>query len=190
MPYGIEGSEQCVFIFGAAVLTLDTLGQRWGWEKTKVWRFFQKHGDVFTLYRLPSSYGCLIFNSLYPSDTEGLSPDHEEVVRILDEIRILGENTQKRGTENEHINRLVAWYSRALIEQNETGCFQSRVALFTPITRAYLSHCRNCKNCRYDCDSKSISLDAVYPFTHIRGPCENVDLTQIAKENFTYEQTG
>ena len=32
--------------FGA-VLTLETLGQRWNWEKTKVWRFFQKHGDVF-----------------------------------------------------------------------------------------------------------------------------------------------
>ena len=28
-----------------AVLTLETLGQRWGWEKTKVWRFFKKHGD-------------------------------------------------------------------------------------------------------------------------------------------------
>lgn len=26
--------------FGA-VLTLETLGQRWNWEKTKVWRFFQ-----------------------------------------------------------------------------------------------------------------------------------------------------
>lgn len=41
--------------FGA-ILTLETLGQRWGWEKTKVWRFFKKHGDVFALYRLPSSY--------------------------------------------------------------------------------------------------------------------------------------
>lgn len=37
--------------FGS-VLTLETLGERWGWEKTKVWRFFKKHGDVFSLYRL------------------------------------------------------------------------------------------------------------------------------------------
>lgn len=27
-----------------AVLTLETLGQRWGWEKTKVWRFFKSMG--------------------------------------------------------------------------------------------------------------------------------------------------
>ncbi|MBQ8086692.1 MAG: hypothetical protein IJ232_11370 [Lachnospiraceae bacterium] len=45
-----------------AILTLETLGQRWGWEKTKVWRFMKKHGDVFALYRLSSAYGCLIFN--------------------------------------------------------------------------------------------------------------------------------
>ena len=36
-------------------LTLENLGQRWRWEKTKVWRFLQKHKDVFTLYRLPGS---------------------------------------------------------------------------------------------------------------------------------------
>ena len=57
-----------------AVLTLEALGQRWGWEKTKVWRFFQKHGDVFALYRLPGSYGCLIFNRLYPTGTEVSMP--------------------------------------------------------------------------------------------------------------------
>lgn len=41
--------------FGA-VLTLETLGQRWNWEKTKVWRFFQKHGDAFMLHRLPGAF--------------------------------------------------------------------------------------------------------------------------------------
>ena len=39
--------------FTGAVMSLETLGQRWGWEKTKVWRFFQKHGDAFALCRLP-----------------------------------------------------------------------------------------------------------------------------------------
>lgn len=43
-----------------ALLTLETLGQRWGWEKTKVWRVFKKYEDVFALYRLPSSFGCLV----------------------------------------------------------------------------------------------------------------------------------
>lgn len=72
-----------------AIMTLETLGQRWGWEKTKVWRFFQKHGDVFSLYRLPGAYGCLIFNKLYPSGTEVSLPSQDAVVRILEEIRIL-----------------------------------------------------------------------------------------------------
>lgn len=53
-----------------ALLTLETMGQRWKWEKTKVWRFFQKYKDVFALYRLPGSYGCLIFNQLYQTGTE------------------------------------------------------------------------------------------------------------------------
>lgn len=48
-----------------AVLTLETLGRRWGWEKTKVWRFFKKHADAFPLQKLPGSFGCLIFNTGY-----------------------------------------------------------------------------------------------------------------------------
>ena len=42
-----------------AILTMEKLGQRWGWEKTKVWRFFKKHGDVFALYRLVGSEMCI-----------------------------------------------------------------------------------------------------------------------------------
>lgn len=38
--------------FGA-VLTLETLGQRWNWEKTKVWRFFSETWGCF--YAAPSS---------------------------------------------------------------------------------------------------------------------------------------
>ena len=45
-----------------SVLTLETLGKRWGWEKTKVWRFFKKFGADFALYRLPGTYGCVICN--------------------------------------------------------------------------------------------------------------------------------
>ncbi len=71
-----------------AVLTLEALGQRWGWEKTKVWRFFQKHGDVFALYRLPGSYGCLIYNRLYPTGTEVSMPTQEDIISILDKIRM------------------------------------------------------------------------------------------------------
>jgi hypothetical protein len=49
-----------------AVLTLEKLGVRWGWEKTTVWRFFQKHGDIFPLRKLPGSYGCLVFSTRGP----------------------------------------------------------------------------------------------------------------------------
>jgi len=63
-------------------LTLEILGARWGWEKTKVWRFLQKHGDVFPLRKLPGSYGCLVFNTRYPGAAATVPAD-EEIVRIL-----------------------------------------------------------------------------------------------------------
>ena len=177
-----------------AVLTLEALGQRWGWEKTKVWRFFQKHGDVFALYRLPGSYGCLIFNRLYPTGTEVSMPTQEDIVSILYEIRILGANTQKKGSDHEQLNRLVTWYSRRLTNTDADESYgnepENRVAHFAPIIRAYLSPCRNCKNCRYDCQGKSIYPEAVIETSKIRGPCVPVDITKIAKELFTYEQTG
>ena len=178
-----------------ALLTLETLGQRWGWEKTKVWRFFQKHGDVFSLYRLPGAYGCLIFNKLYPSGTEVSLPSQDAVVRILEEIRILAKNTRKRGTDHEHMSRMVAWYSRQVLDsQGNIGlsCGENcRVALTDPILlRAYFSLCRICKKCGYDCGRVSIcSLSQADPNT-IRGPCGSMDLNSYAKEYFTYEQTG
>ena len=55
--------------------------------------FFQKHGDVFALYRLPGAYGCLIFNKLYPLDTEVSLPTHTEIERIIGEMRICADNT-------------------------------------------------------------------------------------------------
>ena len=104
-----------------AILTLETLGKRWGWEKTKVWRFFKKYRDVFYLHRLPGSYGCLIFNRLYPSERKGEVPTCEDVRNVLCE-------DMKEAMDN-----------------------QNRVALFAPIIRAYLSPCWCCKYCSYDC---------------------------------------
>lgn len=177
-----------------AVLTLEALGQRWGWEKTKVWRFFRKHGDVFALYRLPGSYGCLIFNRLYPAGTEVSMPAQEDIVRILDDVRILGVHTQKKGSDHEQLNRIIAWFSRQLSNCDADELYddksENRVALFDPIIRVYLSPCRSCKNCRYDCQGKSIYPNAVIETSKIRGPCVPVDITKIAKEFFTYEQTG
>ena len=95
-----------------AVLTLETLGQRWGWEKTKVWRFLQKHKDAFTLHKLPGSYGCLIFNMMYPTGDEISIPLTEDIISTLDEIRIAGQNTHLDGSDNERINKQIAWFSQ------------------------------------------------------------------------------
>ena len=173
-----------------AILTLETLGQRWGWEKTKVWRFLKKHGDVFAMYRLPGSYGCLVFNKSYPTDTEVSLPGQEEILRILDEIRIRGANTHKVGSDNEHINRLVAWYRRNAVEKSVSTVEENRVALSDSIIRAYFSPCWNCKNCEYVCRSKEYSVLKVQETNKIRGPCRPTDITKIAKEMFYHEQTG
>lgn len=92
--------------FGS-VLTLETLGERWGWEKTKVWRFFKKHGDVFSLYRLPSSYGCLVFNASYPTGADIQLPEQEIVMRILRKILICSAYKCKGGSENLRVLNLV-----------------------------------------------------------------------------------
>ena len=87
-------------------LTLESLGVRWSWEKTKVWRFIQKYRDTFLLFKLPGSYGCLIFNTRYPGTATAI-PTSEEIVRILDEIRNLGQNTHFKGTDNQKINGMM-----------------------------------------------------------------------------------
>ena len=161
--------------YGTA-LTLENLGRRWGWEKTKVWRFLQKHGDAFTLHKLPGSFGCLIFNTMYPTGTEFTVPTQTEVARILGEIRILGENTHLSGSDNHRINRMIAWYSKKLYadeaqpvpSEDEDG----RVADSAPIIRAYLSQCWNCKNCNNDCWMKYIAKSSHSANNRtIRGPC-------------------
>ena len=141
-----------------SVLTLETLGKRWGWEKTKVWRFFKKHGDVFSLHRLPSSYGCLIFNAKYPTGTVTQLPAQEDIMSILSEILISGNYTYMENSENAKVNHMVAWHSAKVItrRQAESALLEEecRVSPLAPITRAYLSHgwnCKHCRNCQYAC---------------------------------------
>ena len=177
-----------------AVLTLETLGQRWKWEKTKVWRFFQKFCSYFPLHRLPGAYGCVIFSRFYPTQYAFEDPEDEEIKHILELIRVKARNTRTAGTDNERINRFVAWKSRKVMKdleeeytqeeiQNQSGEHSdfrnrsdSRVAEIAPIIRAYFSHGRNCKysrNCIYDCQSNDIGppmnllqtdIGAVRPF--------------------------
>ena len=144
-----------------AVLTLETLGRRWGWEKTKVWRFFKKHADAFPLQKLLGSFGCLIFNTGYPAGTPFVLPEPAQVQRILEQIRIYGEKTHtKGGNDHERVNRLIAWYSRKVIPPAPHAQAVSeeepyRVAVLgCPITRAYFSPCGHCKSFMEDCQGK------------------------------------
>ena len=155
-----------------SVLTLETLGKRWGWEKTKVCRFFKKYEEYFCLHRLPVSYGCVIYNRCYPTSDGVAIPSQEQVVSICKEILIWARNTYTEGTRNEKLNRYVAWKSRRMLKQWEEsvqnqseeyeqmeiesgeGVLKASVAFFAPIIRAYISHGRNCKhgrNCQYAC---------------------------------------
>ena len=163
-----------------SVLTLENLGQRWKWEKTKVWRFFKKHGDVFSLHRLPGSYGCLIFNTLYPTGTDYQVPESADVVSTLNNILTTASCKYTEGTSNERLNRLVYWFSAKVIkarrEQSAPAILERRVAHFVPLTRVYFSHGRNCKSCRnciYDCPGMLLKPKIVFPpGRQIRGPCE------------------
>ena len=82
----------------------------------------KKHGDAFALYRLPGSYGCLIFNKSVhayclrqnATGTEVSLPDQREVVRIFKEIRFLGANTPKGNQGQTRFGKLVAWFSKKL----------------------------------------------------------------------------
>lgn len=172
--------------FGA-ILTLETLGQRWGWEKTKVWRFLKKYRDVFALYRLPGSYGCLIYNKFYPTNKEVSLPTDAEIVRILDKIRILGANTYKNTNDHEHINKLVAWYSKKIMREFVPEITENRVAESSPIIRAYISHCWSCKNCEYDCGNVYHSDTTVVETNNIRGPCIPTNIAKTRKGDFRYE---
>ena len=171
-------------------LTLENLGRRWRREKTKVWRFLQKHKDVFTLYRLPGSYGCLVFNTSYPCDAGITLPCDEQIADVLGKISEYSVDVVRYEGQREHLSRMVVWYSRRyllsvglLVKQIRHN---NRVALFSSFKRAYLSHCWIWKNCNYDCQGTDIGPPRSNDIAPIRGPC-TVDLNIFSKELFAYD---
>lgn len=177
-----------------AILTLETLGHRWGWEKTKVWRFFKKHADAFPLQKLPGSFGCLIFNTGYPTGTTFTLPEPAQVKRILKEIRICGENTHAKGeSDHERMNRWVAWYSRNVIlqipqTQATSTTEPCRVAVSNhSITRAYFSPCRHCKSFVKGCQVVRVSSPAGIEFLPRAGPKTSPSADIGGIEYGTYE---
>ena len=140
-----------------AVLTLESLGRRWRWEKTKVWRFFRKYADAFPLYKLPGAFGCLIFNAAYPIGEKVSLPTTDHVERILDEIRILGRNAcYKASSDHARLCKLVSWYSRTILPFGHAkpihAAKESRVAHSgCNNTRAYFSPCKILEYVWEDC---------------------------------------
>ena len=144
-----------------SMLTLETLGKRWGWEKTKVWRFFKNHATCFQLYRLPNSYGSVIYSRFYPTCDEIQMPEEESVMSIFRKILICAQNTHTAGSVNERGNRYTAWKSRRVIkameeqEQNQSGenaPIQDESGISVALSALYnarvIFSCRNCKNSR------------------------------------------
>lgn len=144
------------------VLTLEQLGARWGWEKTKVWRFFQKNCTTFALQKLPGSYGCLIFNLRYNSEKGDIMPSEAKILFILDSIKKASRKGIEAQSDSERINKMIAWNSRSVmkqLQQDKKEESSDRVAVWDTYTRAYFSHGRNCKyrrNCIYDCQGMFI----------------------------------
>ena len=141
---------------GQPVLTLESLGARWGWEKTKVWRFLRRYASIFSLYKLPGSFGCLIFNQLYPTNVGPIEvPTDAAIMRVLNEIRFMGAKTHYSGSDHERINLYTLWFSNRINLGNlNDGCPSQchpavdRVALLTPYnTRVYSSLPKGTKDC-------------------------------------------
>ncbi len=156
-------------------LSLEALSKRWGWEKTKTWRFFQKNKEVYKLIRLPGTYGCLIYNKLYPVNKEIQIPDSEKIEAILIKTK---EIFNEYGIDCRHSNLavLIHEYSELLIEKYFQK--ENSVALFDYIIRAYISPCWSFCNYWYDCKGIYISTKVKFRKNKIRGPCELLGLSE------------
>lgn len=170
----------------SSFLSLETLGNRWGWEKTKTWRFFQKYKEVFKLQRLPGSYGCLIFNSLYPTNKSFQLPTDAEVIQVIDTVRELSDK-MNFDCANDKLHSMIEFFSPILAERKRKlereENTERRVAVFTGIIRAYFSPCWCCKNCDYDCKGICNFYSKLVGIDNIRGPCESSD-TQRSRRIF------
>ena len=117
-------------------LTLASLGNRWGWERTKVWRFFKKYADTFFLFKLPGSYGAVICNMMY-CQTENAHSVRKTISRFVCKILILGRNTLSGQKTYLRLNRLLRLFGAVVGKM--FFWLKSRVAPRSLYTRAYIS---------------------------------------------------
>ena len=117
-------------------LTLASLGNRWGWERTKVWRFFKKYADTFFLFKLPGSYGAVVCNMMY-CQTENAHSVRKTISRFVCKILILGRNTLSGQKTYLRLNRLLRLFGAVVVKM--FFWLKSRVAPRSLYTRAYIS---------------------------------------------------
>ena len=117
-------------------LTLASLGNRWGWERTKVWRFFKKYADTFFLFKLPGSYGAVVCNMMY-CQTENAHSVRKTISRFVCKILILGRNTLSGQKTYLRLNRLLRLFGAVVGKM--FFWLKSRVAPRSLYTRAYIS---------------------------------------------------
>lgn len=160
--------------------TLEGLSRRWGWEKTKTWRFFQKNKEVFELYRLPGTYGCLIVNKLYPISKCVKFPTQKEIVSLIYQAR---EALIERNVDCSHGNLgfLIETLDEGFIADIVKGKDKNSVALFHYIIRAYISPCWNNDKEGYDCKGDYTFYKVVIEQIKIRGPCVPLELRKKEK---------
>ena len=151
-----------------AFFTLEGLSRRWGWEKTKTWRFFQKNKEVFELYRLPGTYGCLIVNKFYPLSKNIKFPTQKEIIDLIYKAR---ESLLEKNIDCTHGNlgSLISMMDDEFIECVIKG-EENSVALFYCIIHAYISPCWKDFKVIYDCNGIYIFKRVVIDQRKICGP--------------------
>lgn len=132
---------------GTSVFTLDYLCTRWGWTKCKVSRFFKKFSDYFSLVKLQSSYGCVIFNKVFQTDFEFIVPSQEDCFAIINEMK---SRSEYFGAYEE-----LMYYAEYDFSENEyINCIINNFVSFTPEDEAkkaaqrlaFLESCQNNEN--------------------------------------------
>ena len=112
----------------------------------------------------------------------------EDIVQLFQRFRAYA--TGARCTRS-GLNRIIRLYSHAVVtqmglEEREEPA-KSRVAVFAPIYRAYISLCKNCKNCRsyiYDC--RGMDYRETGKRSRGRDPDGPVDLNRPWYEMFSF----
>ena len=107
-------------------------------------------------------------------------------MRVFNEIHTLGAN--RSYSDRAEINRQIGLYSHVVIGKMGLGqAAKNRVADFTPIYRAYISPCRNCKICRNnDNDCRRNSIAVPKEKQQIREPRPPIDFNRMGPRFFSY----